>query len=55
MNTRCYCLSCRYEMEKADEDPCYRCYRGSEYVYYVYDMKEYDNCPQNKDGWQEDA
>lgn len=52
MNTRRYCLSCRYEMQKADEDPCYRCYRGSEYVY---DVKEYDNCPQSKEGGQGDV
>lgn len=32
MNLRCDCLSCKYEKQKSTEDPCYRCYSGSEYV-----------------------
>ena len=33
MNLRCDCISCKYENQKSTEDPCYRCYNDSEYVY----------------------
>lgn len=33
MNLRCDCISCKYETQKSTEDPCYRCYNDSEYVY----------------------
>lgn len=46
MNFRCSCLSCKYEKQKSTEDPCYRCYNDSEYVY---DGKEYNNFPQSED------
>lgn len=45
MNPRCDCISCKYEKQKSTEDPCYRCYNNSEYVY---DDKEYSNYPQSK-------
>ena len=46
MNLRCSCISCKYEKQKSTEDPCYRCYNDSEYVY---SGKEYNNFPQSKD------
>lgn len=54
MNLRCDCLSCKYEKQQSTEDPCYRCYNDSEYIY---DGKEYNNYPQSKrkDGGQDDG
>lgn len=27
------CVNCKYEKQSSSEDPCYRCYEGSEYVF----------------------